>query len=120
MNRNSFTVAVPAGFAAMAGRCKIALRFCRTPRAFSPLTRPANKKPGNSRVHLFGGEGGIRTLGRLAPTPDFESGTFNRSATSPETASSVHAAGRNSKEAAPYKQGRSASFCPAGHRQALK
>jgi hypothetical protein len=32
---------------------------------------------------LFGGERGIRTLGRLAPTPDFESGTFNRSATSP-------------------------------------
>ena len=32
---------------------------------------------------LFGGEGGIRTHGRLAPTPDFESGTFDHSATSP-------------------------------------
>ena len=32
---------------------------------------------------FFGGEGGIRTLGRLAPTPDFESGTFDHSATSP-------------------------------------
>src|SRR5690606_21228132 len=32
---------------------------------------------------FFGGEGGIRTHGRLAPTPDFESGTFDHSATSP-------------------------------------
>ena len=32
----------------------------------------------------FGGEGGIRTLGRVAPTPDFESGTFDHSATSPQ------------------------------------
>ena len=31
----------------------------------------------------LGGEGGIRTHGRLAPTPDFESGTFDHSATSP-------------------------------------
>ena len=30
-----------------------------------------------------GGEGGIRTHGGLAPTPDFESGTFDHSATSP-------------------------------------
>ena len=30
-----------------------------------------------------GGEGGIRTHGRLTPTPDFESGTFDHSATSP-------------------------------------
>ena len=32
---------------------------------------------------FIGGEGGIRTHGRLAPTPDFESGTFDHSATSP-------------------------------------
>ena len=32
---------------------------------------------------LSGGEGGIRTRGRLSPTPDFESGTFDHSATSP-------------------------------------
>ena len=32
---------------------------------------------------MNGGEGGIRTHGRLAPTPDFESGTFDHSATSP-------------------------------------
>ena len=31
-----------------------------------------------------GGEGGIRTHGGFAPTPDFESGTFDHSATSPE------------------------------------
>jgi hypothetical protein len=31
----------------------------------------------------IGGEGGIRTLGRFDPTPDFESGTFDHSATSP-------------------------------------
>ena len=31
----------------------------------------------------FGGEGGIRTLGTFDSTPDFESGTFDHSATSP-------------------------------------
>ena len=31
----------------------------------------------------IGGEGGIRTLGDVATTPDFESGTFDHSATSP-------------------------------------
>ena len=30
-----------------------------------------------------GGEGGIRTLGTFDSTPDFESGTFDHSATSP-------------------------------------
>ncbi len=34
-------------------------------------------------IIFTGGEGGIRTLGRVAPTPDFESGTFDHSATSP-------------------------------------
>jgi hypothetical protein len=32
---------------------------------------------------IIGGERGIRTLGRFAPTPDFESGTFDHSAISP-------------------------------------
>ena len=32
-----------------------------------------------------GGEGGIRTLGTFDSTPDFESGTFDHSATSPLT-----------------------------------
>ena len=40
------------------------------------LIRPFNNS--------FGGEGGIRTLGRFDPTPDFESGTFDHSATSPK------------------------------------
>ncbi len=31
----------------------------------------------------IGGEGGIRTLGTIASTPDFQSGTFDHSATSP-------------------------------------
>ena len=32
---------------------------------------------------FIGGEGGIRTHGDVATTPDFESGTFDHSATSP-------------------------------------
>ena len=32
----------------------------------------------------IGGEGGIRTHGSIAATPDFESGTFDHSATSPQ------------------------------------
>ena len=34
-------------------------------------------------VAFIGGEGGIRTHGSVATTPDFESGTFDHSATSP-------------------------------------
>src|SRR3984885_14968926 len=34
-------------------------------------------------IRPFGGRGGIRTHGRVAPTPDFESGAFNHSATLP-------------------------------------
>jgi hypothetical protein len=34
---------------------------------------------------VVGGEGGIRTLGTLAGTPLFESGTFNHSVTSPDS-----------------------------------
>jgi hypothetical protein len=43
----------------------------------------AKKAASGAAFFEVGGEGGIRTLGRLSPTPDFESGTFNRSATSP-------------------------------------
>ena len=32
---------------------------------------------------IDGGEGGIRTHGRVAPSPVFKTGAFNRSATSP-------------------------------------
>ena len=42
------------------------------------------KSPRNELIHwLYGGEGGIRTHGDVATTPDFESGTFDHSATSP-------------------------------------
>ncbi len=34
-------------------------------------------------MQFGGGEGGIRTHGTIASTPDFESGTFDHSATSP-------------------------------------
>jgi hypothetical protein len=34
-------------------------------------------------IRKTGGRGGIRTHGRVAPTPDFESGAFNHSATLP-------------------------------------
>lgn len=44
------------------------------------------------RLFGLGGEGGIRTLGRVAPTLDFESSTFDHSATSPDSVSFVEAA----------------------------
>ncbi len=39
--------------------------------------------PSCKEVAKGGGRGGIRTHGRVAPTPDFESGAFNHSATLP-------------------------------------
>ena len=36
-------------------------------------------------ANRFGGRGEIRTLVRVAPKPDFESGAFNHSATLPLT-----------------------------------
>ena len=52
-----------------------------------------NEKRPNRAVlgAISGGEGGIRTLGRVAPTPDFESGTFDHSATSPDSVLYVEA-----------------------------
>ena len=46
------------------------------------------------KAHFYwvtGGEGGIRTLGSVATTPDFESGTFDHSATSPDSVSLIEA-----------------------------
>ncbi len=43
------------------------------------------------RFFTTGGEGGIRTHGDVATTPDFESGTFGHSATSPKLLSLVMA-----------------------------
>jgi translation initiation factor IF-1 len=50
-------------------------------KAFSNLLVPsegANRMPRETAEQRRGGEGGIRTHGTLASTPDFESGTFNR------------------------------------------
>jgi hypothetical protein len=55
----------------------------RIPRARmrAPLRKNKNAR---LRGHLyFGGEGGIRTLGWVAPSLDFESSTIDHSATSP-------------------------------------
>src|SRR3954453_6841725 len=37
-----------------------------------------------TQIMVAGGEGGIRTHGRLAPTPVFKTGALNHSATSPD------------------------------------
>ena len=43
-----------------------------------------NKAPRKALVYwMIGGGGGIRTHGCLATSPDFESGTFDHSATPP-------------------------------------
>ena len=42
------------------------------------------KSPRDGGFSFTGGEGGIRTLGALTRTPDFESGTIDHSATSPK------------------------------------
>src|SRR3954453_22401888 len=38
-----------------------------------------------TQIMVAGGEGGIRTHGRLAPTPVFKTGALNHSATSPDS-----------------------------------
>jgi hypothetical protein len=48
--------------------------------SFNPLFHP---KFFDFPRNRSGGRGGIRTHGRVAPTPDFESGAFNHSATLP-------------------------------------
>ena len=49
-----------------------------------PMVGRTKKAPREALVsYLTGGEGGIRTHGALSYTPDFESGTFDHSATSP-------------------------------------
>lgn len=55
---------------------------------YLPIKKPS-AKAGNSgiceRAWKIRGEGGIRTLGRLASTPVFETGPIGRSGTSPDT-----------------------------------
>ena len=48
-------------------------------------------------TQAIGGRGGIRTHGRVAPTPDFESGAFNHSATLPSEAECLRYFGRRRK-----------------------
>ncbi len=58
----------------------------RIPRASQAAGSLLSAKEKSSRRELFsdtGGEGGIRTHGTVTRTPDFESGTFDHSATSP-------------------------------------
>src|SRR5438045_3474638 len=60
------------------------IQICRTRLFMSRVLIPSAKvKSQLTLACFFGGEGGIRTLERVAPLPDFESGTFNHSATSP-------------------------------------
>jgi hypothetical protein len=47
------------------------------------------RRPSQKDRRTRGGEGGIRTLGNVAATPDFESGTFDHSATSPERSGKI-------------------------------
>ena len=52
--------------------------------ADAELTKQAPQRRLQVEIEIdTGGEGGIRTHGGFAPTPDFESGTFDHSATSP-------------------------------------
>ena len=50
----------------------------------TPPSPPDTQNAPCGALCVSGGEGGIRTLGTLTRTPDFESGTFDHSATSPE------------------------------------
>ncbi len=62
------------------------------PGGFSPSRHhQKSKTPHEGAFCFFGGEGGIRTHGTLTRTPDFESGTFDHSATSPKAVRVVHA-----------------------------
>ena len=55
----------------------------RWPRRWTEWGEKENPKRINHLGFLTGGGGGIRTLGSVATTPDFESGTFDHSATPP-------------------------------------
>ena len=57
--------------------------YRRPPNAPPPSELSKKIAPQLCEAKSIGGEGGIRTLGDVATTPDFESGTFDHSATSP-------------------------------------
>src|SRR5436309_10357024 len=50
----------------------------------SPWLIPSIRRESEMRGTETGGRGGIRTHGRLAPTPVFKTGALNHSATSPD------------------------------------
>src|SRR6185312_5995834 len=58
--------------------------FVEPARFLSPTLSARHKNAPRGGVFVSGGEGGIRTHGTLTRTPDFESGTFDHSATSPK------------------------------------
>ena len=57
----------------------------------APPSPPDTQNAPNGAFCVSGGEGGIRTHGTLTRTPDFESGTFDHSATSPVGCMVAHA-----------------------------
>ncbi len=50
---------------------------------FSPLCQSAKKGKKHKKINHNGGEGGIRTHGRVSPTAVFKTAALNHSATSP-------------------------------------
>ncbi len=82
-----------------------------------PFDGPEKQKPRKSLnlrgfVFATGGEGGIRTHGTVAGTPDFESGTFDHSATSPGNWVAVSRNRDYSRLLRPDSRGR-CNFCQA-------
>src|SRR6266571_2030948 len=69
---------------------------------------------------LIGGERGIRTPDTLAGTPDFESGAFSRSASSPEDWTTLYhnaggEGGIRTHDTLPYTRFPSVRLRPLGH-----
>src|SRR5467141_240816 len=70
--------------------------------AFRAALRGLGRRLLNTRgTTSFGGERGIRTPDTLAGTPDFESGAFSRSASSPETDASYPKHQNRKRKSAP-------------------
>src|SRR6185437_6517443 len=103
-------------------RCGASLRLSKIapgnfvePSGFVHTTLSArHKNAPRGGVFVSGGEGGIRTHGTLTRTPDFESGTFDHSATSPKGSRGLREpailrAGRGRD-----KRGRTGLSCRAG------
>src|SRR5581483_258256 len=93
------------GWAQHAGCTAVAQSICEVvhPPIFRVNVRPKRlvsvccpqKNALRGRSLESGGEGGIRTHGTLTRTPDFESGTFDHSATSPKRCEGLARAGHD-------------------------